>query len=59
MLIDTHCHLFSKEMLAEEFLRVSNNFQDFNPETISKRFSNADIMNILQFISHGMDDDCF
>ena len=59
MLIDTHCHLFSKEMLAEEFLRVSNNFQDLNPEMISKRFSNADVMNVLQFISHGIDNDCF
>lgn len=57
MLIDTHCHLFSKEMIAEEFLRISNNFKDINPEQISKRFNNAEVMNILQFISHGMESD--
>ena len=59
MLIDTHCHLFSKEMITEEFLRVSNNFKDISPEQISKRFANAEVLNILQFISHGMDYDCY
>lgn len=59
MLIDTHCHLFSKEMLAEELLRVSNNFKDISPEQLSKRFSNASVENVLQFISHGIDDDCY
>ena len=59
MLIDTHCHLFSKEMIAEEFLRISNNFKDISPEQISKRFTNADVMNVLQFISHGIDNDCY
>ena len=59
MLIDTHCHLFSKEMLAEEVLRISNNFQDINPEQLSKRLKNNDVKNLLQFISHGVDSDCF
>jgi len=59
MLIDTHCHLFSKEMIAEEVLRISNNFKDINPEQLSKRFNNTDVMNILQFISHGIDNDCY
>ena len=59
MLIDTHCHLFSKEMIAEEFLRVSNNFQDIKPEQLSKRLKNGNVDNVLQFISHGMDDDCY
>jgi len=46
-------------MIAEEILRISNNFKDINPGQISKRFSNADVINVLQFISHGMDDDCY
>jgi len=46
-------------MLAEELLRVSNNFKDVSPEQLSKRFNNANVENILQFISHGIDDDCY
>ena len=59
MLIDTHCHLFSKEMIAEEFLRLSNNLKDISPEQLSKRLNNTDISNIMQFISHGIDSDCY
>lgn len=59
MLIDAHCHLFSKEMIAEEFLRVSNNLNDINPEKLSKRLSNSELVNVLQFISHSMENNCY
>lgn len=59
MLIDAHCHLFSKEILAEEFLRVTNNLSDINSEQLSKKLNNANIINVLQFISHGIDSNCY
>ncbi len=49
---------FSKEMLAQEFLRISNNLKDFSSSSFAKRFSGAELENVAMFISHGVDSDC-